>query len=118
MEQPEIHGCQHPLLTLDLAKNIIEKSDGWLCETDACDIEDEEAELQTKIGFDRTYSFERRNDYRNYIQHLLAQFETPHLKEKQIADELVAIIKGNFAPFIGIGGIPGAGKSYLCENLV
>ena len=72
LEQPVIHGCKHPLLDLDLAKKITQESDGWLCETDACDIEDEEAELQTKIGFEATYSHERRNDYRNYIQHLLA----------------------------------------------
>ena len=70
------------------------------------------------MGFHWTYDKSRRDDYRNYIQHLLAELEQPMLKEKEIARSLAGFVKGTFSPFIGIAGIPAAGKSTICENLV
>lgn len=60
---------------------------------------------------------ERRDFYRNHIHALVAAIEMP--KERRIAATLADIVdkKADGVPFIGVAGIPAAGKSTLCNNV-
>lgn len=80
-------------------------------------IEEEEEELlRSKMGFN-FYNENIRNFYREYVQSMITPIDKP--KERRIAAELAKLSEraDDQIPFIGIAGIPAAGKSYLCSNL-
>ena len=70
-----------------------------------------------KIGF-QNYCENVREFYRQYIQSMITPIDQP--TERRIAAQIAAVWENSYTdvvPFIGVAGIPAAGKSYLCANL-